>query len=46
MTAVERGLLTEADIDVAVKRIFTARFKLGMFDPDEYCSLCTDSIFC
>jgi len=35
MTAVERGLLTEADIDVAVKRVFTARFKLGMFDPDE-----------
>lgn len=33
--AVERGLLTEADIDVAVKRIFTARFKLGMFDPPE-----------
>lgn len=33
--AVKRGLLTEADIDVAVKRIFTARFKLGMFDPDE-----------
>ncbi len=35
MTAVERGILTEADIDIAVKRIFTARFKLGMFDPDE-----------
>jgi beta-glucosidase len=35
MTAVERGLLTEADIDVAVKRIYTARFKLGMFDPDD-----------
>lgn len=34
MTAVERGLLTETDINVAVKRIFTARFKLGMFDPD------------
>jgi len=33
--AVNRGLLTEADIDVAVKRIFTARLKLGMFDPDE-----------
>ena len=32
--AVSRGLLTEADINVAVKRIFTARFKLGMFDPD------------
>jgi beta-glucosidase len=35
VAAVQRGLLTEADIDVAVKRIFTARFKLGMFDPDE-----------
>jgi len=35
VAAVERGLLTEADIDVAIKRIFTARFKLGMFDPDE-----------
>jgi len=34
MTAYERGLLTENDIDVAVKRLFTARFKLGMFDPD------------
>jgi beta-glucosidase len=33
--AVKRGLLTEADIDVAVKRVFTARLKLGMFDPDE-----------
>lgn len=35
MKAFERGLLTEADLDTAVKRIFTARFKLGMFDPDE-----------
>jgi beta-glucosidase len=35
MEAVKRGLITEADIDIAVKRIFTARFKLGMFDPDE-----------
>ena len=32
--AVNRGLLTEADISTAAKRIFTARFKLGMFDPD------------
>lgn len=32
-SAVELGLLTEADIDVAVKRLFTARFRLGMFDP-------------
>ncbi len=36
LTAVERGLITEADIDLATKRIFTARFKLGMFDPDVY----------
>ena len=35
MTDVERGLLTEADINIAVTRIFSARFKLGMFDPDE-----------
>jgi beta-glucosidase len=35
LTAVERGLLTEADINLAAKRIFTARFRLGMFDPDE-----------
>ncbi|WP_119790576.1 beta-glucosidase [Flavobacterium anhuiense] len=33
--AVDRKLIAEADIDVAVKRLFTARFKLGMFDPDE-----------
>jgi beta-glucosidase len=35
LEAVKRGLLTEDDINVAVKRIFTARFKLGMFDPDQ-----------
>lgn len=29
------GLVTEADIDKAASRIFTARFKLGMFDPEE-----------
>jgi beta-glucosidase len=33
--AVERGLITEDEIDVAVKRLFTARFRLGMFDPPE-----------
>ncbi len=32
--AIEKGYLTEADIDLSVKRLFTARFKLGMFDPD------------
>ncbi len=34
MTAFERGLISEEDIDTAVKRVFTARFRLGMFDPD------------
>ncbi|MBX3085924.1 MAG: glycoside hydrolase family 3 C-terminal domain-containing protein [Anaerolineae bacterium] len=33
--AVEQGLLTEADIERSVKRLFTARFRLGMFDPPE-----------
>jgi len=30
---VHQGLLPEADIDRALRRLFTARFKLGMFDP-------------
>jgi beta-glucosidase-like glycosyl hydrolase len=34
-TAVEQGLITEKEIDVALKRLLTARFKLGMFDPDD-----------
>jgi len=32
-TAISQNLITEQEIDVAVKRLFTARFKLGMFDP-------------
>jgi beta-glucosidase len=31
--AVKQGLLREADIDVTLKRLFTARMRLGMFDP-------------
>ncbi|HEY6728415.1 MAG TPA: glycoside hydrolase family 3 C-terminal domain-containing protein, partial [Polyangiaceae bacterium] len=31
--AVEQGLLSEADLDVSVTRLFRARFLLGMFDP-------------
>src|SRR5581483_262275 len=31
--AVHQGLVTEADLDVALHRLFRARFKLGMFDP-------------
>ncbi len=33
LDAVKQGLLTEADIDVSLKRLFTARMRLGMFDP-------------
>lgn len=33
--AVEKGEIKESEIDIALKRLFIARFKLGMFDPDE-----------
>lgn len=33
--ALRRGLLDENDIDGALTHIFTTRFKLGMFDPQE-----------
>lgn len=33
--AVRKHLVSEALVDTAVKRLFRARFKLGMFDPDE-----------
>jgi beta-glucosidase len=33
--AVKQGLLAEADLDVSLKRLFTARLRLGMFDPPE-----------
>lgn len=35
MDAIAEGLLTESEIDVAVKRLLRARFRLGMFDPPE-----------
>ncbi|HZP18383.1 MAG TPA: glycoside hydrolase family 3 C-terminal domain-containing protein [Terriglobales bacterium] len=31
--AVRQGLMSEADIDRSLKRLFTARMRLGMFDP-------------
>ena len=31
--AVKKGLITEQQIDVSLKRLFTIRFRLGMFDP-------------
>ena len=33
--AIKRGDIKESDIDVSVKRLLTARFELGDFDPDE-----------
>jgi beta-glucosidase len=33
--AVKQGLITEAEIDVSMKRLFLGRFKLGMFDSPE-----------
>ncbi len=35
LEAVKNGLVEEALIDLAAKRLFTARFRLGMFDPEE-----------
>ncbi|HEX4485717.1 MAG TPA: glycoside hydrolase family 3 C-terminal domain-containing protein [Terriglobales bacterium] len=35
LDAVKEGLMTEKDLDVSLRRIFTARFRLGMFDPPE-----------
>jgi len=35
LTAVKQGLVSEAEVDVCVKRLFTARMRLGMFDPPE-----------
>jgi beta-glucosidase len=35
LDAVKQGFLKESEIDVALIRLFTARIKLGMFDPPE-----------
>ncbi len=34
LEAVERGYISEPEIDVVLKRLLLARMKLGMFDPD------------
>jgi beta-glucosidase len=47
--AVERGLITEAEIDTALARTLATRFKLGMFDPPEqvpYTSISLDVVNC
>jgi beta-glucosidase len=33
--ALEQGLISQADIDLALSRVFVTRFKLGMFDPPD-----------
>ena len=33
--ALKRGLITEEQLDVSLKRLFKIRFRLGMFDPAE-----------
>jgi len=33
INAVKQGLITEAQIDVSLRRLFTIRYRLGMFDP-------------
>lgn len=40
--SLRKGYLTEADIDKSVKRLFSIRFRLGMFEPEQ--SLSFDTI--
>lgn len=35
LSAIDQGLVTEADIDVACRRLFETRMRLGMFDNDQ-----------
>ncbi|MFC4072151.1 glycoside hydrolase family 3 C-terminal domain-containing protein [Actinoplanes subglobosus] len=35
VTALERGLITESDVDAAVRHILSVRVRLGEFNPDE-----------
>jgi beta-glucosidase len=35
LDAVRQGLLSEKEIDLALRRLFTARMRLGMFDPPD-----------
>lgn len=45
--AVQKGLLEECYIDEAVTRLFTARYRLGMFDDDcEYDAIPYDVVAC
>jgi beta-glucosidase len=34
-SAIQTGIINEKDLNTSLERLFRARFKLGMFDPDE-----------
>jgi len=47
--AIERGLMSEADVDRSLERTLSTRFKLGMFDPPEvvpFTSISTEVVAC
>ena len=47
--AVNKGLITEEEIDTSVKRLLLARMKLGMFDPEKevkYAQIPLDVVDC
>jgi beta-glucosidase len=49
LQAVKQGLLSESAIDRAVRRLFTIRFRLGMFDPPHdvpYSSIPLERVCC
>lgn len=48
-TAIERGLITETNVDQALQRSLLSRFKLGMFDPADmvpFASIPTSVVAC
>ncbi len=47
--AISRGLISEADVDLALERSLKTRFKLGLFDPPEvvpFSSISTEVVAC
>ncbi|KAA6301909.1 MAG: 4-beta-xylosidase [Candidatus Ordinivivax streblomastigis] len=49
VTAVEKGLINEKEIDISLKRLFRIRFRLGMFDTPEsspYAQIHYDTLEC
>ncbi|MCH3917432.1 MAG: glycoside hydrolase family 3 C-terminal domain-containing protein [Spirochaetia bacterium] len=44
LSALQKGLITEADIDRAATRLFTTRYLLGMFEKNEFDDISSDVI--